>query len=270
MSNTNDPISQEEAAFLSREEATSPSNLNLEASPDIEIFLLNVRGVPFAIDAHHLTIMSSSFLTNLFQNINFAVPSDGVYQIDIDAEAFSAILHHSRFGILSETSDNETLLATADFLDMTDRVLEAISSRVGRLRDSLDHAVNSIAPHLTQTAENYIRRREEFESSQKHHNKRKDDGARRIYCDSGCGCRDFDMSFAVGDKYTTCTRCKKQITYQPNLGWCHKCKRCLSCQGRTCTPFDEDEELKEPDTRAVSRNLREFVSTMSAAWLLRK
>lgn len=89
-----------------------------------------------------------------------------------------------------------------------------------------------------------------------HHNHRRDDGSRRVFC-SSCGHRDIDWRYHIGDYYrsvydtnsqffvlahylrvhahdtmtlfflfSSCQKCNKEITYKPDLGWCHKCRQC--------------------------------------------
>ena len=66
-----------------------------------------------------------------------------------------------------------------------------------------------------------------------HHNFRRDDGSRRVFC-SSCGHRDIDWRYHVGDYYSSCQKCQREIRYKPDLGWCHKCRLCESCQASEC------------------------------------
>jgi len=80
-----------------------------------------------------------------------------------------------------------------------------------------------------------------------HHNFRRDDGSRRVFC-SSCGHRDIDWRYHVGDYYSNCDKCQKEITYKPDLGWCHKCRQCNSCQTSECpgVPIRQLEEQVIP------------------------
>jgi len=80
-----------------------------------------------------------------------------------------------------------------------------------------------------------------------HHNYRRDDGSRRVFCAS-CGHRDIDWRYHIGDYYTNCMKCNKDILYNPNLGWCHKCRMCEDCQTSDCpgVPIRQLEEQVLP------------------------
>ena len=88
-----------------------------------------------------------------------------------------------------------------------------------------------------------------------HHNFRRDDGSRRVFC-SSCGHRDIDWRYNVGDYYSNCMKCNKEICYKPLLGWCHKCRMCTECQTSECpgVPIRQLEEQVIPYMMATLRD----------------
>ncbi|CAB9526212.1 expressed unknown protein [Seminavis robusta] len=88
-----------------------------------------------------------------------------------------------------------------------------------------------------------------------HHNFRRDDGSRRVFC-SACGHRDIDWRYHVGDYYSSCQKCQKEIRYKPDLGWCHKCRQCDTCQTSECpgVPIKQMEEQVVPFIIASLKN----------------
>ena len=254
-----------------------------------DVFHLSVQGVPFAIEASLLDTIKSDFLSTLLANGSaFASSADpeGVFAIDaVDPEAFSAILHLSRFGSLSVTSDDDVLVTAADFLgqSVSVRVNAAMEDRAGRLRAALDHGVASLAPRIEYIADGYIKECNAFLLSKQHHNFREDDGHGRVYC-TDCRNRDFDSRFYAagsgnailgykreGCDYAPCKRCGTMMEYKPDLGWCHKCQLCRRCQSCEC-PCDGQLGMhaspkQKPDPGNVSRTLRKIVTAMGATQL---
>lgn len=94
-----------------------------------------------------------------------------------------------------------------------------------------------------------------------HHNFRRDDGSRRVFC-SSCGHRDIDWRYHVGDFYSNCQTCQKEIHYKPDLGWCHKCRQCTDCQTTEC-PGVPIKQLNEQVIPFVIASLKENESALS-------
>lgn len=88
-----------------------------------------------------------------------------------------------------------------------------------------------------------------------HHNFRRDDGSRRVFC-SSCGHRDIDWRYNLGDYYSNCMKCDKEICYKPLLGWCHKCRMCSECQTSECpgVPIRQLEEQVIPYMMATLKD----------------
>ena len=88
-----------------------------------------------------------------------------------------------------------------------------------------------------------------------HHNYRRGDGSRRVFC-SSCGHRDIDWRYQLGDFYSNCMKCNKDIMYKPDLGWCHKCRMCDDCQTSECpgVPIRQLEEQVIPYMMATLKN----------------
>jgi hypothetical protein len=123
-------------------------------------FQVCVRGVPFILDAPLVDSIQSDFLTTLFaEESPFAEPPHGgvVFKVvDVDPESFSAILHLSRFGRLSEASDSDALISTAVFLGVEARLHDVMRAQK---REQSEHLrVQSIArSHLRRETGSYTR-----------------------------------------------------------------------------------------------------------------
>lgn len=188
--------------------------------------------------------------------------------IEADPECFSAFLHMARFGTLPTSIFNRekrTLLLhqAENIWGIRSQVEEALEKARKDFRLSCDCVgivnrclmmsplTSSIPPDVTGLtrlpAPVPLPVRSEAGSSYAsmppgasaiclsgpHHNFRRDDGQRRVFC-SMCGNRDIDWRYHVGDYYSTCQTCSKDILYKPDLGWCHKCRQCSDCQAVEC------------------------------------
>lgn len=195
---------------------------------------------------------------------------DAVVVEEADAECFSSIVHMARFGTLPTSIFNsdkrEMLLQQAETVwGIRSQVEAALDKARSDFRQSCNYA-DAINRCLMTPVVAYASAPEEIKTrcptppvppmtayaSAKsnfyaavppgelvlnlggpHHNFRRDDGSRRVFC-SSCGHRDIDWRYHVGDYYASCQKCQKEIRYKPDLGWCHKCRMCESCQTSEC------------------------------------
>ena len=221
----------------------------MEDPQDVVVQQLVVGGKRFALDATDVVKLNSPFLTTLVDpESKFAHPPDGIFQVDADASCFACFLHWSRFGTLpSFVVEKEYFLEQADFWGLRDQV----SVELQKIENDRENTIQQeITKELDKKIPSYNRYRhvvEALERAKQHHNFRDDDGAGRIYC-ATCGSRDYDSrwydnthycSHCKGrsreeKRYTDCKSCKKIIHYKKDLGWCHKCSKCLQCQDPKC------------------------------------
>ena len=211
---------------------------------------------------------------------------------DADAECFSALVHMVRFGTLPTSifsyEKRELLLFQADVIwGIRDQVEAALEKAREDFRYSCDYpsaisacimnnpmmapvqgayAVPTVASYRLGAEASVGSGYSSYASSVPagetalclggpHHNFRRDDGSRRVFC-SSCGHRDIDWRYNIGDFYSNCMKCNKEINYKPLLGWCHKCCMCTDCQTSECpgVPIRQMEEQVIPYMMATLRD----------------
>lgn len=208
--------------------------------PTISATLL-VGGVPFILDDATVQAFGSDFLENLLDpNSAFRRPLDRTFKVQADPQFFSAYLHYVRFGAFSDSVDHAMMREQADFWGVKQQLCQICDEKKERAELKAVAALKSNEYLLNRA----VRKSINAEEAKKHHNYRDHDGHGRIYCGTGsCTSRDIDNRWYVGGhsddrgkkKYTTCARCKKDVIFNlPNLGWCHKCSLCSSCQSGEC------------------------------------
>ena len=220
----------------------SPENLNIS---------LNVRGTLFILNPDDVSNFQSEFLSKLVDpDSNFFRPDDRVFVVDADPEYFSLFLHLARCGgsipqsLIREKF--EFLFEQADFWCIKERVETTILDERKKVENIIKDQIRCGCPPGLYELKSTI---EIAQSSKIHHNNRRNDGCGRITCDI-CGHRDIDSRWYNDDGrtfYTSCKGCGKDIMYRSNLGWCHKCGLCKTCQPAECKA-----NRKHPDPNYLS------------------
>ena len=214
---------------------------------------------------------------------------------DVDAECFSALVHMVRFGTLPTSifsyEKREMLLFQADVIwGVRDQVEAALEKARQDFRYSCDYpsaiqrcimnypisnmmasmqgtytvppvaryplcAESSVGSGYSSYASSVPAGETALCLGGPHHNFRRDDGSRRVFC-SSCGHRDIDWRYNIGDFYSNCMKCNKEINYKPLLGWCHKCCMCTDCQTSECpgVPIRQMEEQVIPYMMATLKD----------------
>ena len=229
---------------------------------------LVVGGKRFALDAADVAKLNSPFLTTLVDpESKFAHPPDGIFRVDADASCFACFLHWSRFGTLPPfVVEKEYFLEQADFWGLRDQV----SVELQKIENERQKTIQQeITKELDKEIPSYNRYRdlvEKLVGAKQHHNFRRDDGAGRIYCTT-CGSRDYDSRWwgqSTFERYTDCKRCKRTITinYKKDLGWCHKCSKCISCQDPQCSN-DDYNSCRQYENPKTTKQLEEELQKMT-------
>jgi hypothetical protein len=235
-----------------------------DASKNAEYFIhLQVGGVRFVLDPKTIVSFSSTFLTALVDpDSEFKKPDDGIYQVDANAECFSAFLHHARYGDLPYTDSAEKeklMLDQADFWCIRSRINGSLLRLKQRLTEKVKLQLAEKAKLQNELFSKKVKLHEKLLRAKTHHNYRHDDGHRRIYC-TDCGHRDIDSRYSDGDRYTECKQCDKIIYYSPILNWCHKCGRCAECQRTACENNQNDDHcyysVRGTSTEKLNRELK--------------
>ena len=251
-------------------------------------YTLSVDGHHFVVQATEFDVLGSGFLSSLLaEDSPFATPEDGIFVLNgVDAAALSSLLHYLRFGTLNlNDGDDEILLSTADFLSIDRTKIEVAmktrrSLQEERLRGALEVGLAKASHVIERHTLDFYRQVAKYEIQGQHHNKRHDDGRYgpgngRIFCDT-CNSRDIDSTFSEGDPYLKCKGCSRQITYKPNLGWCHKCSLCINCQRDVCPADDppsrygcgyHEAPMKKPDPASLTASVQAEVAKHSTTAL---
>lgn len=209
---------------------------------------LKIGGKYFLLTSHSIKAMDSDFLNRLLDpESGFKKPDDNVYEIDADAECFSSFFHHSQYGDLVSSKLKEgKMLEQADFWGIHQRIKNEFN-KIHQMKQEAQYLINVILTEQSALVE-----------SRKHHNQRHDDGSRRVYC-SSCGHRDIDSRFSKGDDYyVKCKVCSKRMTYDPDLGWCHKCSHCSNCQLSSCPNDYKNDDKNYGHWSAAHRNTKDY------------
>ena len=176
--------------------------------------LVSVRGTLFVVEDSLLPEMGEFMQKLLDPTSPFSTPEDGIFELDVDPESFSTILHYTRYKSLNfDAKKSIALLTTADFLGVRDKINQALASRNANYLKS--KYLKSITAQFS-TLKCYF------------------DSTLKFYFDDS-GVSSAMESWANSSKiclYTNCALCHKQIKYSELVGWCHKCSRCESCQRR--------------------------------------
>jgi hypothetical protein len=176
--------------------------------------LVSVRGTLFVVEDSLLPEMGEFMQKLLDPTSPFSTPEDGIFELDVDPESFSTILHYTRYKSLNfDAKKSIALLTAADFLGVRDKINQALASRNADYLKS--KYLKSIAAQFS-TLKCYF------------------DSTLKFYFDDSGGSSAMD-SWANSSKiclYTKCALCHKQIKYSELVGWCHKCARCENCQRR--------------------------------------
>ncbi|CAB9520691.1 expressed unknown protein [Seminavis robusta] len=185
--------------------------------------LVRVGGRLFTLSKDTISKLETDFLSKLVDpDSNFQKPKGGVFIVQAGAAEFSAMLHLIEYGsfpaVMLLEEKEAVLLREAAFWGVEDKVKKAV--RDGRMKMKPSRSVFQRGVQLSM----------EVDKAKRHHNQREDDNCARIYC-TDCYSRDIDDRFGHGDSYTQCYNCKKDVKYNPKLGWCHKCRLCRACQG---------------------------------------
>lgn len=186
--------------------------------------LVSVQGVPFQLSRMDMDRLGSQFLSALTSPL-CARPEDGVYELSMDPEAFSAALHFARFGHLPDTS---VLRRAGDYLGTdAEKVHEEEEREEKRERTRL--ADKLIRAFDTQSVKDRLERKE-------HHSTCRDQEG-FVHCMNS---RVRRRLFRV-PKFPVCVRCSRRTLEERTLlGWCHKCMLCMVCQEPGRCPEDRN------------------------------
>ncbi len=202
-----------------------------------------VGGTSFLLDADTIEKLDSSFLSTVISSQSeYHLPGTGTYTVDADPECFSAFIHFARFGSIPETyldtQRKQLLINQAGFWGIRAKVVQKLRDLGAEKKRREDAITESIIEEVQKgtVLKDLSEAFEKVAMSKMHHNHRENDVCGRVYC-TLCGNKDIETAWYSGDgteKYISCYRCKRDIMYQSNLGWCHQCSLCSQCQGPEC------------------------------------
>jgi hypothetical protein len=195
----------------------------------------------FALTDEDVEKLNSPFLSALLDaSTPFSKPDDGIYQIDADAQCFAAFLVLAQYGTWTRVDDDRDFcLQQADFWGIREKIIEQICI-VDHNKTLLKKAVATVCSL-----------REKLDQAKRHHNSRRHDKQGKVCCvDCGlrvvgslielvgampcpdCQCRTRCRKTMSRDR--KCRGCGQNVPYQPDLGLCHKCDTCTTCQTSEC------------------------------------
>lgn len=211
-----------------------------------EVIHVKVGGMWFALDQETYLKMNSPVLNAI---IHVTSPSSGNRKTktnefilnEADHESFTSFLVMTRYdtlplSVLSSKEKRDKLLQESSFWGIrgaVERALEKAATEVKDIND-LGNETRQVEAH-TKTSQPGEASRVNLNCSE-HHNQRKPEIAGISYgtfctkCDFG----EEKLVFLDGEAYSHCAQCRKQIPYQANLMWCHKCRCCVDCQREGC------------------------------------
>jgi hypothetical protein len=170
--------------------------------------LVSVRGTLFVVEDSLLPEMGEFMQKLLDPTSPFSTPEDGIFDLDVDPESFSTILHYTRYKSLNfDAKKSIALLTAADFLGVRDKINQALASRNADYLKSFTAQFSTLKFYFDSTLKSY-------------------------FDDSGVSSAIESWTNSWICLYTKCALCHKQIKYSEIVGWCHKCSRCESCQRR--------------------------------------
>ena len=217
--------------FLGTTERLAPGVLTQDLAEKAS-HLVSVQGALFVVEDSLLPEMGEFMQTLLDPTSPFSTPEDGIFDLDVDPESFSTILHYTRYKSLNfDPKKNIALLTTADFLGVRDKINQALASRnadylKSKYLKSITAQFSTLKCYFDSTLKCY------FDDSGVSSAMESINSAMESWANSLGLASDVGQIGSWIYLYTKCALCHKQIKYSELVGWCHKCSRCESCQRR--------------------------------------
>ncbi|CAH1797336.1 unnamed protein product [Owenia fusiformis] len=234
-----------------------------------ETVKLNVGGTVMETSTENLEKLGLSAL------LSQKASNDGAIFIDQDSNMFKVLLTWARVGVLEVPEGVMTvkqLVAMAKSLKVNEDVMHAINDHanhinskqyIKEIENRLDYDMKDDIkdPHVDLAHHNIIEIEHKFLrrdckdtrfwnmvniSCIRHFSHIRDTPDIMTHF-KGCKNKIFVYKYEMKNMSVECKICRREFPIEPNLGWCHKCQKCVSCQNNTlCVSPESFNRIDEP------------------------